>query len=125
MTTQNSAMGDEELREYILDMFKMVWRDALMANDKNVVCTSATSMVMRKIKDNYESRDQQIALAAQEYQTHIRYIRTLSNGKEVWGIRIAYEGKQIYGDIANSEQEAKAKLDAELSALKQAQNKEK
>lgn len=72
---------------------------------------------VRDMKD----RDQQIALEAQRYQTHIYHIRTLNNGSDIWGIRIARQGKQIYGDIAGSEQKAQEQLKDILAALKQTQ----
>lgn len=53
----------------------------------------------------------------EKYQTHIHFIRTLSTGKEIWGVRIGYQAQTIYSDIADSEEQAKEKLATELAHL--------
>lgn len=52
-------MNEEKLDEYVLDMFRMVWRDAQIDNSKDAVCSSATRMVMNRVKEQDSSRDRQ------------------------------------------------------------------
>jgi hypothetical protein len=54
---------------------------------------------------------------AKKYQTNIKKITTLKSGKEVWGIAIAFEGRQVVGDIANSEGDAERKLKLHIAEL--------
>lgn len=57
---------------------------------------------------------------AKKYQVYIYkqdHPRLEQEGAEIWGIRIAYQGQQIYGDIAGSKDAAEAKLQTKLAQL--------
>lgn len=61
-------MTDSELRDYISDMFLMVWRDATagLGAEKHVVCNSATEMVVKRIKVHDKTLKQKLLEALPE-----------------------------------------------------------
>lgn len=56
-------------------------------------------------------------LGSQKYQTYIGLQKTLKSGTEIWVARVAYQGQQVYGDIASTQHEAEDKLEVALADL--------
>jgi len=57
---------------------------------------------------------------ANKYQTYIYkqdHPNLEAKGREIWGIRVAYQGKQVIGDIAGSKEEAEATLVKHMAEL--------
>lgn len=119
MTTQNSAMGDEELEKAIREAIKAPLRSEVSTSDFVVMGISSTKLaeIVFDIKKALLARDQQIALAAQE--------------AELQGELSALNySNDAFHDLAAPDLEKwflnqRDRLLEELAEVKQAQNKEK
>ena len=109
----NTNVEDEELWASLESLFN---RAGLQINYDDE--EDPTGQLIHEALQLIAARERKAVEEASEYQSHIGLIRTLKSGKEVWGINIAHEGKSIYGDIAGSEEEAKHKLEVQLTSTK-------
>lgn len=111
MTTQNSAMDDEELRIY-----KLLKHQLRLARSTDQSITELAKPLRAELEHTLESRDQQIALAAE--QRAARKIQALINAHK------SLNPSSEVLDLVETSLPILNLLEAEAD-FKQAQNKEK